>query len=162
MSISFSAGEIFEMACRMERNGAKFYRNAADAAGDKLTEDKLLGLAAMEDDHLRTFTAMAEELSNWERTEPVFDPDGDAVLYLQAYADTRVFDANADPSEQLTGTETLEELLSIAIGLEKESISFYAGIREMVPEKLGRDRIDGIIKEEMSHVVTLSKELASL
>ncbi len=38
MSISFSAGEIFEMACRMERNGARFYRNAAKAARDEVTE----------------------------------------------------------------------------------------------------------------------------
>lgn len=162
MGLEFSAGEIFEIACQIERNGAKFYRKAADATGDSDKKQKLLDLAAMEDDHLVTFTAMMEELSERERTEPVYDPDNVAVLYLRALADTRVFDAKADPAEKLTGEETLEEILKTAIGLEKDSITFYVGMREMVPERLGRDKIDRIIKEEMSHVVALTGELSAL
>ena len=162
MAMEFSAGEIFEMACQIERNGAKFDRKAAQtvASGDGVKQ-KLLDLAAMEDDHLATFTPMMEALSAQERTQPVYDPDSEAVLYLRAFADTRVFDAKADPSEKLTGTESLESLLRTAIGLEKDSIAFYTGIREMVPEKLGKDKVDRIIKEEMSHVVTLTEELSA-
>ena len=162
MGLEFSAGEIFEMARQIERNGARFYRKAAEPIGDNAVKQKLLDLAVMEDDHLATFTAMMEGLSDQERTEPVYDPDNEAVLYLRAFADTRVFDAKADPSEKLTGRETLEGILQTAIGLEKDSIAFYTGIREMVPEKLGKDRIDRIIKEEMSHVVTLTEELSAL
>ena len=160
--MEYSAGEAFEMACQIERNGARFYRKAAQVTGDGAAGQVLLELAAMEDDHERAFAAMSEELSAQERTEPAYDPDSEAVLYLQAYADTRVFDARVDPSEQLTGEETIEEILKIAIGLEEHSIAFYTGIREAVPEKLGRERISEIIKEEMSHVVTLGKQLASL
>ncbi len=161
MAIEFSAGEIFEMACQIERNGAKFYRKAADAARDD-AKQRLLDLAAMEDDHLATFTTMMDELSDQERIEPFYDPDDQAVLYLRAFADTRVFDAKADPSEKLTGKESLEEVLRIAIGLEKDSIAFYTGLREVVPERLGKDKIDRIIKEEMSHVVTLTGDLPAL
>jgi len=32
----------------------------------------------------------------------------------------------------------------------------------MVPESLGKDKIDAIIKEEMDHIVTLSGELKAL
>ena len=67
----------------------------------------------------------------------------------------------ADPSDKLTGRESLEEILQTAIGLEKDSITFYLGIREMVPEKLGKDKVDRIIKEEMSHVVMLTEELSA-
>ena len=39
---------------------------------------------------------------------------------------------------------------------------FYSGIRDMVPARLGRDKIDEIIREEVSHVAMLEKQLASL
>ena len=162
MAMEFSAGEMFEIACQIERNGARFYRKAAQAARARDKKQKLLDLAAMEDDHLATFTAMAGELSDQERTEPVYDPDGQAAMYLRAFADTRVFDAKADPSKKLTGKESLEDVLRMAIGLEKESIAFYVGMREAVPERLGKDKIDRIIKEEMGHVATLTADLSAL
>jgi len=161
MGLDFSAGEIFEMACQIERNGARFYRKAAQASPQEAGQ-KLLELAAMEDDHERTFAAMKDELSTQERTEPIYDPENEAILYLRAFADSRVFDAKADPSERLTGKETLEEILKIAIGLEKDSIAFYLGMREMVPARLGKDKVQNIIRDEMGHVVTLSEELTSL
>ena len=34
MPITFNANEIFEMAEEMERNGARFYRKAAENASD--------------------------------------------------------------------------------------------------------------------------------
>ena len=43
----------------------------------------------------------------------------------------------------------MEEVLQTAIGLEKDSIIFYVGIEELVPEKLGKDKVNDIIKEEM-------------
>lgn len=162
MAMQYSAGEIFEMACQIERNGARFYRKVATVADDDQTKELLLGLAAMEDEHEETFSAMKEELSGRERTEPAYDPDGEAALYVRAFADTRVFNAKADPCERLTGRETLEDILKMALGLEKDSIAFYSCIRTAVPEDLGRDKIDEVVKEEMAHVVTLSRMLTSL
>jgi len=162
MSIHFNADEIFEMAEQIERNGAKFYRKVAEGTEDEGTKQFLLELAAMEDDHERTFAAMRAELSAEERTSTVFDPEGEAGMYLQAMADGYVFDVRADPAELLTGEETIAEVLGTAIGLEKDSIVFYLGIKEMVPEKLGKDRMNAIIKEEMSHITTLSNKLATL
>jgi len=50
----------------------------------------------------------------------------------------------------------------MAIGLEKDSIVFYLGMKDAVPERLGRSRIDDIIREEMSHVYLLSREFETL
>jgi rubrerythrin len=77
-------------------------------------------------------------------------------------ADGHVFDVRKDSSERLTGKETMEDILNTAIGLEKDSIVFYLGIKEIVPKRLSRQRIDDIIKEEMGHIAVLSKELAAL
>jgi hypothetical protein len=35
-------------------------------------------------------------------------------------------------------------------------------MKELVPERLGKDKIDAIIKEEMNHITALSTQLAAL
>ena len=63
MPTPISADEVFEMACEMERNGGAFYRRAAEQAADDGNRELLTGLAAMEDDHLKTFSALREEFA---------------------------------------------------------------------------------------------------
>ncbi len=162
MGIVFNADEIFEIAEQLERNGAKFYRRASEGIEEDGTKQILLNLAAMEDEHLRTFSAMREELSAQERIPTTFDPEGEAAQYLRAMAGGYVFDLRSDPAERLSGTETPADVYRMALGLEKDSIVFYAGIEEMVPEKLGRKRVRDIIREEMAHVTLLSKELEKI
>jgi len=165
MSIRFNADEIFEMAEQIERNGAKFYRRAAEGAKAPKSRQLLLDLAAMEDDHERIFAAMRADMlkeGQMATVDPAFDPEGLAALYLRAMADGHVFNMRVDPSERLTGKETMEYILQTAIGLEKDSIVFYLGMKEMVPERLGKGKVDDIIKEEMSHITLLSKGLATM
>ena len=45
------------------------------------------------------------------------------------------------------------EILKSAIEAEKDSIVFYLGMKEAIPQNLGRDRIEAIIKEEMEHIL---------
>ena len=91
MSYDFNADDIFEMAEQMERNGATFYRKAAEGDIDPANKEFLLGLAEMEVAHEKTFKAMRTELAAQEKAATVFDPQGEAALYLRALADTRVF-----------------------------------------------------------------------
>lgn len=161
MTTPFNADEIFEIAEQVERNGARFYRRAAQGITDPPARQKLLDLAAMEDQHEKVFAAMRSELSEEERKPSAPDPWGEVTWYLQGIADGNVFDVKADPAEKLTGKETREDILRTAIGLEKDSIVLYLGMREMVPERLGKGRLDAILKEEIGHIATLSNELAS-
>jgi rubrerythrin len=153
MSYDFNADDIFEMAEQIERNGAQFYRQAAKEITDEAAQKLLLDFAAMEDNHEKTFAAMRAELSSLEKSTTVFDPQGDAGLYLRALADTRVF------FEKEIDTSSMTAILKEAIGAEKDSIVFYLGMKELVPEKYGKSKIDDIIKEEMGHIRMLSKEL---
>jgi len=116
----------------------------------------------MEDEHEKTFAAMRSELSGTEVVPPVFDPDGQAQMYLRVMADEHVVNVKTDPVEQLAGKETPEEVLKMAIGLEKDSIAFYVGLKESVSPRAGKDKVEAIIKEEMGHIATLSQKLESL
>ena len=156
MSYDFNADEMFEIAEQLERNGAKFYRNAADGISDPAGKALLIKLAGMEDEHEKRFHSLRATLTEKEKTSTVFDPQNEAVLYLRALADTRVFFEKEAP-----GT-SMREILKSAIEAEKDSIIFYLGMKDAVPEKLGRDKIEAIIKEEMGHIRLLSSELAGL
>jgi rubrerythrin len=155
MSYDFNADEVFEMAEQIERNGAKFYRDAAESVADFSNKDLLLGLSKMEEAHEKTFQSMRSALKSAEKASTVFDPSGEASLYLRALADTRVF------FEKKIDASSILEILKAAIEAEKDSIVFYLGMKEAVPAALGQGRIDGIIKEEMGHIRLLSKELVA-
>ncbi len=166
MSYDFSTDEIFEMAEQIERNGARFYRKMAENISDKSIRELLLDFAAMEDDHEGVFASMRADLSDKEREPRVFDPEDEATLYLRALADLRVFDEKAEDGfvlpEDLSESEKGIKVFREAIKQEKDSIVFYLGMKGLVPENLGREKIDSIIKEEMKHIRLLSNKLASL
>jgi rubrerythrin len=153
MMYDFNADDIFEIAEQLERNGAEFYRTAAGAMNDEKFRELLLDLAAMEDEHEKTFAQMRSQLTAAEKKPTVFDPEGDAVRYLRALADTRVF------FNKPIDTSSMEAILKDAITAEKDAIVFYVGMRDAVPEHLGRSRLDDVIKEGMGHIRLLSKEL---
>ncbi|OPX35424.1 MAG: rubrerythrin [Desulfobacteraceae bacterium 4484_190.1] len=156
MPYVFNMNEILEMAEQIERNGAAFYRKAAEGISDSQNRELLLELAQMEVEHEKTFASLRAQLSEVEETSALFDPEGETVFYLRALADTRVF------FEKKTDTASLEEILKEALTAEKDSIVFYLGMKELVPEKYGKGKIDSIIKEEMGHIKLLGKKLVEL
>jgi rubrerythrin len=160
MSITFNVDEIFEIAEQIERNGAKFYRAAAKKVSS--LRQVFLGLAAQEDEHLKIFQAMRAQLTSRERQTDVFDPEGQAQLYLRAMADGHVFDIKADPAKKLSGLRKPEDILKIALGIERDSIAYYVGLKEYVPARAGRNKVEGIIREEMRHIAILNEKLAAL
>jgi len=153
MANEFNANDIFEIAIKIEQNGALFYRRAAEQTQEENHKAFLLELAKMEDDHEITFAAMQKELTKMQAFSTTFDPDDENALYLKALADTRVFFEKQQPDNSFKG------ILSAAIQAEKDSIAFYLGIKELVPAKFGQSKIEAIIKEEMSHIRLLAGKL---
>ncbi|MEA1901593.1 MAG: ferritin family protein, partial [Thermodesulfobacteriota bacterium] len=154
---NFNADEIFEMAEQIERNGASFYSKSAELIADPAAKKLLLDIAAMEDEHEKTFADLRAGLSEKEKVTTVFDPEGEISLYLRALADTRVFF-----EKKIDNTSSIKDIFKEAILAEKDSIVFYLGMKDMVPENLGKAKIDAIIKEEMNHIKLFSKALVAL
>lgn len=155
MGYDFNAEEIFKMAEQIERNGGIFYRTAAESVEDAEAKAFLLSLAKMEDDHEKTFAGLRKSLPTGDKASTVFDPDGEAEQYLLALADTRIFfDKSID-------TSSMHAILKDAITAEKDSIVFYLGMKDLVPDPMGKDKMDAIIREEMSHIKLLSRRLSA-
>lgn len=156
MSYDFNADEIFEMAIRIEANGAAFYRKAADLQKDPADKKFLETIAKMEDRHKAGFEAMKQQISDMEKTQTVFDPNEELSFYLAAMADAHGGEGNPEIANAFTGAETMEEIITTAIGLEKESILFYIGLKDVIPPKYGREKIEDIIRDEKNHIVQLN------
>ena len=105
---------------------------------------------------------MHAELSADDQEPPVFDPDGQAQMYLRVMADGNVFDTKADPVDKLADCETPQDVLRVAIGLEKDSIAYYVGLQASVSRRAGKDKIESLISEEIKHIALLSEKLDAL
>jgi len=162
VSIRFSADDIFEIAEKMEQNAAVFYHKAGDKVDYPGARQLLRDLAAWEEKHERFFAELRKQLAGMEKADTTFDPYDEGVQYLQALADHSVYKLSDDPIATLGEHPSFEAILSFAIDREKDAVTFYSGIKAMVPESLGQDKLDGIVEEEKRHVTMLTNELVKV
>ena len=162
MSIAFSADEILAIAEQIERNGAKFYRRAAEQLSDDEMRDTLNCLATQEDEHEKTFASMRANLDIDGPLCGVWDPDGQCEKYLQALADGKVFDLKVDPATIVKRLKTLKDVLEFALSNEKDTVVFYMMMAKMGSEQVNKAKIQGILDEEVSHVALITNALAAL
>ncbi len=162
MATIYNADEVFKMGEQVERNGRRFYLRAAGRCKDADVKALLLRLADMEADHEAAFTRMRTDIAREGVPQIQYDPEGQAALYLQASADTHVFNVYQDSTALLKGKDSARDMLTLAIGFEKDTVAFFLGVREVVPAPLGKDKIDWLIRQEMSHIVDLTSQLRSV
>jgi rubrerythrin len=158
-TVQFNADEVFEMAERVEQNGADFYIKAADIHAGAGDVEFLRRLARMEEDHRKTFAEVRAALPDADRQLPDDYPYLKATLFLNTMADAHGGEGLLSQAIPLTREDTLEQLVLRALHFEEDTILFYLGLKDLVPANRGRDRIDRIIEEEKLHVAILAGEL---
>lgn len=159
MVAEFNAFEVFEIAERIERNGAKFYRRAAELFDDSRVHNMFLKLAEWELVHEKVFANMRKELSEQGPEMRTFKAVNDVVFDAQSMAGLAVFGNRINPAAELSGKESIKDILKCAIEKEKDTIVFYTGLKDFVSAEAGNDKIADIIKEEMHHVRILNEAL---
>jgi len=157
-TLIYNANDVFEIAKRIERNGAAFYRAAAEVMADAQSRDLMNNLAEMEVQHEAVFASMQQGLSGTETEETLYDPHDEAYAFLKGMADKYVFSPNEERDRVVKPGAGAVPILDEALQREHDSVVFYEAIKIMVPEKYGRPRIDEIIQQEMGHIMLLSKE----
>lgn len=162
MAMTFSADEVFEIAEKIEREAADYYQKAAKAAKDKEAGKVFSDFSAMETEHADTFAKMRQDLDQIDQVPTTFDPDGEVVLYLQSFAQAHGWEGKSAQKDEFSGNETPQQILQSALGAEKNSVSFYMGIRNLVAREESKKQIDNIIKEEMQHIGVITAKLAAL
>ncbi len=158
MSVGFNAFEAFRIAEQIERNGAGFYRKAAELFDDPGTCKMFLQLADWESGHEEVFANTRKQLSEEAPGQRVFKPE-EPLFDPKAMAGLAVFGMRTEPAGELSGKESIIDILKMAIEKEKDSIVYYTGLKTFVPAQAGKDKIDDIIKEEYHHIRVLSQSL---
>lgn len=148
----FSAEEMINIAVRIEENGFRFYRQAAEAAPDNEARLLFNFLADQETAHQEIFASLRAEADSASRLMENYP--GEHRDYLTAYADGLIFGRELK-KDQLPAMTDAGSSIAFAIKRELESILYYQEIRVFF-QGPGQVLLDRIIAEERSHFTRLS------
>ncbi len=162
MPTVYNAKEVYEIGIEVEKNGKAFYESAAEQTEDPDVKKFLDNLAEWENSHVALFKDLLEELTGEEKEENVFDPDNEIYLYLKAAADSHIFRKNLNISKIVSGCKDSIDILNVALQFEKDSVVLYNTVIDLVPADLGKEKVEKLIKEELSHISLLHRKLEEL
>lgn len=152
MGVFFTGSELLNIGIGIEKNGAAFYGELADSAGDGAAREMYVQLAAKELEHMELFRKMLSSLGDYQPPETYTD-EYDA--YLKALVDSVVFTDDQVAREMARKAGSDVEAIQIGLRAEKDSILLYLEMREIV-RKPDREVVDRIIEEERSHLRQLT------
>lgn len=154
----FSIHEVLELAIQTEKVGYQFYTEMAAKFSDAEELVSLFKtLAAKELKHEKAYTGLKDLLG-----ESDSDIEGYEEIshYMRAIVESEFFLGTNKALPDMSHIVTKKDAVDHALAFEKETILFFAGVRDVVKEK---EIVDEIIAEERRHVLwldTLSKKLA--
>ncbi len=148
----FNLEEVLQFAIFIERNGERFYREAAAKLSDPQSRHLFLRLAHEEVGHEQLFSRL---LADAGKLEVDVRHSEDYLAYLRAYVDNVAF-RHKQAEAQLAGVIDEATAIQFAMQREQDSILFYMELRELLPEH-ERSAIDAIIAEERTHFQALAE-----
>lgn len=152
MGIMFDAGEVFQLAIRIEENGERFYRKMHDKFDDPELKKLFNYLAKEEVNHKHIYQGILENVETYQPRESY---PGEYLAYLRSYADKIIF-SQKEFDRKVEEINDPVSALDFAIGAELDSILYYQEIKNIVPENK-HDQIDKIVDEERKHFTQLSE-----
>lgn len=148
----FSSQDLLEMAIHIEEEGEKFYKLAEEKVEDDNLKRFFNYLALEEKRHAITFKELYSEIEK-EGFSYAY-PDEEANKYLHAWVDSQVFVGWDELKKK--SIWNVEEILDLAINLEKDSILFYYELENYLLEK-DKKLLYEIIKQEKAHLSQLNE-----
>jgi len=155
--ISITANEILQFAMRMEENGERFYREAANTTSDSRVKELFNHLAAEETAHKGSFEAL------FTKTDIVEAPESypaEYLAYFYNYIDSKEFFSKENKAS-LSDTFDARKALDFAMQSELDSILFYQELKSFVPVADNKT-IEAIIDEERKHFAQLAEAKKNL
>lgn len=159
--MNFSAIEICKIGIEVERNGYRFYEQAQAKVNNESLHKMFGELAEAEKIHERTYIKILEQLEAEQGSQEDCCFEQEYSAYLTALANSRVFTADRTPESVIAGIDTPAELITTAMGFEKDAILWLTEMRNWVKDD-EKPIIEEFIKYEKEHLATLSTALAKL
>lgn len=147
----FAGSEIVELGIQIEKNGRDFYNTLVSKSKVPKAQETFGYLAKEEEKHILVFQGI---LNKVEKYEPPESYPGEYFAYMNALASEYVFTQKDKGKEIAQKVKNDKEAIDIGIGVEKDSIVFYEGMKKVVP---GYDQkiVDEVIVQEQGHLTQL-------
>jgi len=152
MANLFNGSEIVEIGIKIEENGRDFYMTLANKTDSRKTKDIYKYLAGEEEKHIAVFQKM---LDNTDKDKPTDSYPGEYLLYMNELASKCVFTQKDKGSQIAQETKDDKEAIDLGMGFEKDSITFYEGMKKIALE-YDRKIIDELVTQEKNHLKQLS------
>ena len=83
-------------------------------------------------------------------------------MFVRTMVKGHIFNMHDTIASLIKKAKTPEDILKMAIGFEKDTIVYFLGLKDVVPDENEKGQIDKLVKEEMKHVSILTNELLTL
>jgi hypothetical protein len=152
METEFNIDQVFQIAGRIQQNGAEFYQKMAKLFYFSGPRNLCLKLA---DHRAERAKALAEgKTCSCDRYgKSVTFRHGDYIMsHPGEMADLAIFSHDRYHSVPLCGRESREEIFKDAIGRCEAVIIFFRGLKEFVQDTFTERALDKIIEEENRYI----------
>ncbi|MFC1658600.1 ferritin family protein [Candidatus Omnitrophota bacterium] len=148
----FAGSEVVELGIQIEKNGRDFYNAVAGQSKNPKAKEIFQFLEGEEKKHIAVFEKILDTVNKYEPPESY---PGEYFAYMNSLASGYVFTQKDKGSEIAKKVSADKQAVELGIGFEKDSITFYEGMKRVVPEQ-SHKVVDELIKQEQSHLKMLS------
>ncbi|KKK89182.1 hypothetical protein LCGC14_2735690 [marine sediment metagenome] len=143
--VQATGDEVIQTAIQLEEMGRDFYEALGTATSDPGMVELCRSLAQAEEDHPQVFQRIRSELARHGRT--ILLPDDRFAEARRAVKEAVLPDP--DTIRRIADTGDVDNLLKMAIRMERDSIQFYMAIASGLPD---HPAIEAVIREEQTHL----------
>lgn len=151
----FTAEEILDIAARLEKNGEKIYRSAAQMVSNSELAALLEWMANEEVTHAESFSKMKKAVTT-AAVNPVAEEMGrelvDSMLGDRGFSLEDVDFARIDK---------VNDMIATFIEFEKDTVLFYELLDSFIDAEETRETLNRIITEENNHIKMLQELLGT-
>jgi rubrerythrin len=147
MSYLLAAREILGFAVYIEERGYEFYVEAMKKFHEPHATELFQYLADEEFQHEKIFKKLMESGHEAAKGEP----DAEYLAYMREFVKAHQLGDKEAVNAKLARLSTLEEVLDLAMGFEKDSIVFFSELKSAYARG-GAGALDRVIHEEMGHL----------
>jgi rubrerythrin len=152
--------EILEFAVYIEERGYEFYVEAMKKFGEPRVTELFQYLADEEFKHEKVFKKLMQQGGEVKKGEP--DPEYQA--YMREFCKAHQLGDKEAINKKLARLSSLEDILDLAMGFEKDSIVFFSELKEMFARGHTAS-LEKVIHEEMGHlhkIFRMKQQLAKI
>jgi rubrerythrin len=158
MAYLLQVNEILEFAVYIEERGYEFYVGAMKKFAEPRATELFQYLADEEFKHEQVFKKLMEQSGDVKKGEP----DAEYQAYMREFVKSHQLGDKEAVNAKLARLSTLDEILELAMGFEKDSIVFFSELKDLYAR--GKTAaIEKVIHEEMGHlrkIFQMKSELA--